>query len=79
MSETSYTVKNLKQIEDAIDARPRHTALARPQLIFDLDGTERTRLLGQQVDDRVTRPALAMPSLVEHRASVLGPLRCACG
>jgi hypothetical protein len=68
----------LKQIEDSIDARASHTALAYTQPVFDLKGAERAGLLGQQVDDRVSRTTLTMPSLVEHCASVLGPLRCTC-
>ncbi len=76
--QTRHQPAVLKQIKDAIDARPRHAALTRPQLIFDLDGTQCASLLRQQVDDRVPRPTLAMPSLVKNRTSVLGPLRCAC-
>ena len=69
----------LKEIEDSIDARASHTTLAFTQPVFDLKGAERAGLLGQQVDDRIASPALTMPSLIEHRASVLGPLQCAYG
>lgn len=75
--QTRHQSAILKQIEDAIDTRASDTPLPGAQLIFDLNGTESTRLLSQQVDDRVPRPTLTMPSLAEHRTSVLGPLQSA--
>ncbi len=61
----------LQKLEDAVDARARHTTLAGAQTIFDLERAEGARLACEQVDHRVARSALLVSSLVEHGTSVL--------
>jgi len=65
----------VQEVEDAIDARARHPAVAATQAIFDLEGGQRARLAREQVDDRVSRAPRTMARLVQHGASVLRPLR----
>lgn len=63
-----------EQFEDSVDARARDPLVALAQPILDLQRAQRARLVGEQNDQRVARPRLAMPRLVEHTASVVGPL-----
>lgn len=63
-----------EQLEDPIDARARDPLVALPQPVLDLQRAQRTRLAGEQVNQRVARPCLAMPRPIEHPASVVGPL-----
>lgn len=62
-----------EQLEDSIDARARNPLVALTHPILYLKRTQRTRLTGQQLDQRVARPRLAMPRPVKHPASVIPP------
>ena len=63
-----------EQLEDPIDARARDPLAALPQPVLDLQRAQRTRLAGEQLDQRAARPRLAMPRTIKHPASVAGPL-----
>jgi hypothetical protein len=63
-----------EQLEDAIDARARYRLLASAQLVLDLDRGERAGLTGEQVDQGVSGPRLAVSGLVKHPSGVCGPL-----
>jgi len=62
-----------EQLQDPVDARPRDPLVALTQSILDLQRSQRARLIGEQIDQRVARPPLLMPSPVEHPASVIPP------
>ena len=69
--QTPHQAPLLQKLQDAIDARTRHAALAGAQTIFDLQRAEGARLAREQVDDGVARSALLVSSLVEYGTSVL--------
>jgi hypothetical protein len=63
-----------EQLEDPIDARARDPLVALTQPVLDLQRTQRTRLAGKQIDQRVARPRLVMPRPIKHPASMISPL-----
>jgi AhpC/TSA antioxidant enzyme len=70
-------VVGVKQLEDAVDARPPDRPLAAPaapQSVLDLQRAQRARLSGQQVDQPVAGRATVMPRAPQHASCVLRPI-----
>ena len=64
-----------EQLKDAVDTRPSDPLLLAAQQIIEFKRGQRALLAGEQIDQRVTRATLLMPSLIEHHPRVLCPLR----
>jgi hypothetical protein len=63
----------VQKIQNAVNARAGNPSSTSTQTIFNLNGSQRTRLTGKQVNNCVPRTTLPMPSLTEHRPRVLSP------
>jgi hypothetical protein len=60
-----------EQLEDPVDAGPRHALIVLAQPVLDLQRGQGAPLAGQQVNHRVASASLAVSSLIEYRAGVL--------
>ncbi len=63
----------LELVEHTVDACPRHLTLRAAQRLLDLQRRQRTRLAGEQIDDRATGPASTVARVGEAARSLLGP------
>src|SRR5256885_16726890 len=61
-------------LERAVDARPADRRVLRPQLVLDLERTQRAALTAQELDDRGPRAAAPVARAVKRVESLLGPV-----